>query len=141
MTCDLIADLRKAEQLPTAPGVAIRIVELNQDDEVDIDELVEVLSQDPALVAKLLKTANSSMFGVPREISGVRDAVMVLGLRSVNPGLLAYFRLQRATRWQLLWRLQQRITVSKRMSNRQHRRTRRELKRRRRRRVRLLRRS
>jgi NitT/TauT family transport system permease protein len=28
-----------------------------------------------------------------------------LGLRSVNPGLLAYFRLQRATRWQLLWRL------------------------------------
>ena len=28
-----------------------------------------------------------------------------LGLRSVQPGLLAYFRLQRATRWQLLWRL------------------------------------
>lgn len=26
-----------------------------------------------------------------------------LGLRSVHPGLLAYFRLQRATRWQLLW--------------------------------------
>ncbi len=28
-----------------------------------------------------------------------------LGLRSVNPGLLAYFRLQRATRWQTLVRL------------------------------------
>lgn len=28
-----------------------------------------------------------------------------LGLKSVNPGLLAYFRLQRATRWQILWRL------------------------------------
>jgi NitT/TauT family transport system permease protein len=28
-----------------------------------------------------------------------------LGLKSVNPGLLAYFRLQRATRWQTLWRL------------------------------------
>jgi NitT/TauT family transport system permease protein len=28
-----------------------------------------------------------------------------LGLRSVNSGLLAYFQLQRATRWQLLWRL------------------------------------
>ena len=27
-----------------------------------------------------------------------------LGLRSVNPGLLAYFRLQRATRWQVLQR-------------------------------------
>ncbi|MCE2915466.1 MAG: ABC transporter permease [Rubrivivax sp.] len=28
-----------------------------------------------------------------------------LGLRSVDPGLLALFRLQRASRWQLLWRL------------------------------------
>lgn len=28
-----------------------------------------------------------------------------LGLRSVNPGLLAYFKLQRATRWQTLLRL------------------------------------
>lgn len=28
-----------------------------------------------------------------------------LGLRSVDPGLLARFRLQRASRWQTLWRL------------------------------------
>ncbi len=84
MVCKLIEDLKKTEQLPTAPGVAMRIVELNQCEEVDIDELAEVLSQDPALVAKLLKTANSSMFGLPREISSVRQAVMTLGLRSVN---------------------------------------------------------
>lgn len=28
-----------------------------------------------------------------------------LGLRSVNPGLIAYFKLNRASRWQSLWRL------------------------------------
>jgi NitT/TauT family transport system permease protein len=28
-----------------------------------------------------------------------------LGLRSVNPGLMSYFKLNRATRWQTLWRL------------------------------------
>ena len=28
-----------------------------------------------------------------------------VGLRSVNPGLVAYFKLQRASRWQMLWRL------------------------------------
>lgn len=28
-----------------------------------------------------------------------------VGLRSVNPGLLDYFKLQRASRWQTLWRL------------------------------------
>ncbi|GGX20707.1 ABC transporter permease [Pigmentiphaga litoralis] len=29
----------------------------------------------------------------------------VLGLRSVDPGLLDFFRLKRASRWQILWRL------------------------------------
>ncbi|MDX3907059.1 MAG: ABC transporter permease [Pigmentiphaga sp.] len=29
----------------------------------------------------------------------------VLGLRSIDPGLLDFFRLKRATRWQILWRL------------------------------------
>jgi diguanylate cyclase (GGDEF)-like protein len=77
-------ELEKAEQLPSPPSIALRIVELNRDDQVDITELTRVLSQDPALVAKLLKTANSSMFGLPREISSIRHAVLILGLRSVN---------------------------------------------------------
>jgi NitT/TauT family transport system permease protein len=29
----------------------------------------------------------------------------VLGLRSIDPGLLDFFRLKRASRWQILWRL------------------------------------
>jgi diguanylate cyclase (GGDEF)-like protein len=76
--------LSSADQLPSAPGVALRVVQLNQRDDVDVAELVELLSQDPALVAKLLRTANSGMFGLPREVSSVRQAVMVLGLRTVN---------------------------------------------------------
>ena len=76
--------LEGSDQLPSAPGVALRVVQLNQRDDVDVAELVEVLSQDPALVAKLLRTANSGMFGLPRAVSSVRQAVMVLGLRPVN---------------------------------------------------------
>jgi diguanylate cyclase (GGDEF)-like protein len=64
--------------------VALRVVELNQRDDVDITALVEVLGQDPVLAAKLLRTANSGMFGLPREVASVRQAVMVLGLRTVN---------------------------------------------------------
>ncbi len=43
-----------------------------------------MLSHDPALVARLLRTANSSLFGYSREISSIHQAVLVLGLRSVN---------------------------------------------------------
>jgi diguanylate cyclase (GGDEF)-like protein len=73
-----------ADSLPGAPGVALRVVQLNQRDDVDVGELAAVLSQDPVLVARLLRTANSGMFGLPREVSSVRQAVMVLGLRTVN---------------------------------------------------------
>jgi diguanylate cyclase (GGDEF)-like protein len=76
--------LGSADQLPGAPGVALRVVELNQRDDVDISALIEVLGQDPVLAAKLLRTANSGMFGLPREVASVRQAVMVLGLRTVN---------------------------------------------------------
>jgi diguanylate cyclase (GGDEF)-like protein len=76
--------LGSADQLPGAPGVALRVVELNQREDVDISALVEVLGQDPVLAAKLLRTANSGMFGLPREVASVRQAVMVLGLRTVN---------------------------------------------------------
>ena len=74
--------LRSADQLPSAPGVALRVLQLNQRDDVSVAELVELLGQDPVLVAKLLRTANSGMFGLPREVSSVRQAVMVLGLRT-----------------------------------------------------------
>ena len=84
MPRSLLEELEKADQLPSPPAVALRIVELNKDDQVDIRELADALSQDPALVAKLLKTANSALFGLPREISSISQAVWILGLRSVN---------------------------------------------------------
>jgi diguanylate cyclase (GGDEF)-like protein len=80
----LLDELKKRDKLPSAPGVALRILELNRRDDVKLDELAQVLSQDPALVAKVIKTANSSAFGVAREISNLRQAVMLLGQRSVN---------------------------------------------------------
>jgi len=84
MASTLIDRLRQADQLPTAPGVALRIVELNRQDDVDIDQLTALLGQDPALAARVIKTANSSMFGIPREVTSLRQAVLVLGLRTVN---------------------------------------------------------
>jgi diguanylate cyclase (GGDEF)-like protein len=99
MEKSLIEQLKIADRLPSAPGVAMEVVRMNQRDDVSMDELAQVLSRDPALVAKVLKTANSSMFGLPREITNVRQAIMILGFRSVN--LLALsFSLVSASRGQ-----------------------------------------
>lgn len=74
--------LEQAHNLPTIPGVAQRIVELGQQAEVDIAEVSEVLSRDPALSAKILRAANSAIFAHRRKASSLREAVMALGLEA-----------------------------------------------------------
>ena len=84
MESNLIEQLRKADRLPSPPGVALEVVRLNQQEDVDLGELIEVLSSDPALVAKVLRTANSASFGLPRQVTSLRHGVMILGFRTVN---------------------------------------------------------
>jgi diguanylate cyclase (GGDEF)-like protein len=80
----LLDELKRADSLPSPPGIAIEIIRLNRQDEVEIDQLVQVLSRDPAIAAKVLRTANSAAFGRPGRVAELHQAVMLLGLRSVN---------------------------------------------------------
>ncbi len=84
MGANLIERLQKTDRLPSAPGVALEIVRLSQAEEVELQNIVEVLKLDPALVTKLVRTANSVMFGIPRRVTSVREAVIVMGVRTVN---------------------------------------------------------
>jgi diguanylate cyclase (GGDEF)-like protein len=90
MADSLLEELKQTGQLPSAPGVAVRIVELNQRDEIDFEELALLLGQDPVLAAKVVRTANSSMFGQTREVANLRQAALILGFRSVNMLALSF---------------------------------------------------
>ena len=48
-----------------------------------IDKIAVLVNRDPSLSAALLKTVNSAIFGLSREITSVSQAVMLLGLNSV----------------------------------------------------------
>ena len=61
-----------ADNLPTLPVVALKVLELTQLPEVSAGALAAVIQNDPALSAKLLKLANSSMFGMPRKIGSLQ---------------------------------------------------------------------
>jgi len=66
------------------------IVELVQRPDVNIDEICRVISSDPALTTKILRTANSSLYARPKKATRVRDAVMVLGFRNVKTLALGF---------------------------------------------------
>ena len=48
-------------------------------EEVDIEKVVSIVTTDPALSFRVLRATNSAAVGLPRKISSVRDAVVLLG--------------------------------------------------------------
>ncbi len=77
-------------QLPSLPAIALQIISLVQEDEADVDKIAETISLDPALSSKMLKTVNSSFYGLPKTVASVHQAVIVLGLNSVKTLALGF---------------------------------------------------
>ncbi|MDQ5909685.1 MAG: hypothetical protein QG599_1780 [Pseudomonadota bacterium] len=73
--------LRFCGNLPSLPAVALKMVELANDPEVDMNEVVRVISMDPALVTKLFRAANSPLYGMRRKVTNLRQVLSLLGLQ------------------------------------------------------------
>ena len=72
------------DEIATLPPVFVRILEIVQDDSSTALDLAAEISLDQALAVKVLRTANSSYFGLRRQISSVSEAVVLLGFREVE---------------------------------------------------------
>ncbi len=81
---ELTAALAQAEDLPSLPTVAVEVLRLSQDEDATLDELAKVIQSDPALAARLLKLANSSLFNAGQEVTTLQRATMVLGMKTVK---------------------------------------------------------
>ena len=82
--------LERCTSLPSLPSVALRILELCQQDQLDLNQITKVISNDPALSAKLLKTANSPIFTLRREVTTISYAVSILGLSAIRTLVLSF---------------------------------------------------
>jgi HD-like signal output (HDOD) protein len=73
-----------SENLPTLPGIALRLLQAVQKQNPDIDEIGKILATDPPLSAKVLKIVNSSFYSLPSRITSVNHAINMLGINSVK---------------------------------------------------------
>lgn len=87
---ELLKSLEQFSELPTPPHVAAQIIELLKDPEADFKELMDSLAQDPALVAKILKTANSAMYARRREVTNMAQALLTLGQAATTTLALSF---------------------------------------------------
>jgi putative nucleotidyltransferase with HDIG domain len=71
-------------RIPAFPPIVLRLLDLLSNDDVEIRELVALISSDPAFSAQILRVANSPLFGFRSQIDSVHSALVVLGLRRVR---------------------------------------------------------
>jgi HD-like signal output (HDOD) protein len=75
--------------LPPMPAVAARAVQMVDDPTITAKKLTDVLANDAALAARMLKIANSAMFARQREITTLTQALMTIGFKSLKGIVIA----------------------------------------------------
>lgn len=67
--------------LPTLPEVALKVREVADDPDTDIEKLASVIGGDAALSARIIRVANSPLLRASRAIEDLRTALMRLGIQ------------------------------------------------------------
>ncbi|WP_331345638.1 HDOD domain-containing protein [Cellvibrio sp. UBA7661] len=67
--------------LPTLPEVALKVREVADDPDADIEKLTNVIGNDAALSARIIRVANSPLLRASRAIEDLRTALMRLGIQ------------------------------------------------------------
>lgn len=87
----LAGDLNRGNlELPMFPDSAIRIQRAFGAEDVDLDEIIRIISSDPAIAARVLQLANSAAIRGRAEITEVRQAVIRLGNKLVQSSVVAF---------------------------------------------------
>lgn len=71
-------------QLPALPQSAIRLLELSQDPDNGPAEFAVPIEADPGLTGQVLRFVNSSYFGFANEISSIKLAISMVGIRTIK---------------------------------------------------------
>lgn len=76
-------NILKSIRIPPCPEVVVALMKEAEQDDVDFNKLVKLISGDVGLAASMLKTANSPFFALRSKVSSVQQAVSVLGLKNM----------------------------------------------------------
>src|SRR3984957_6513575 len=90
MNSDLIKKIQQCPNLPSLPTVAVQILDLAGKPNIDIAEIARIISRDPALSSKILRTVNSSFYGRSHNVGTISHALVILGLQSVKTLVLGF---------------------------------------------------
>ena len=86
--------LTSCTNLPSLPGVALKIIDASKDPDISLHEISAIISSDPAICAKLLKIANSPLYSQRRKSENLREALTLVGFNAALTIALSFSLLQ-----------------------------------------------
>jgi HD-like signal output (HDOD) protein len=75
--------------LPTLPQLASRLMKVINNPVTSASDVSFIIGQDLSLSARVLRLANSAFYGMPRSITNINNAVVILGLRVIHTLVLS----------------------------------------------------
>ncbi len=72
------------ERLPDNHISVLRLLHILNNDDASIEDIAKVLKTEPLFSYKILKIVNSAAFGMPREVSSIQQAIMMIGLNQIR---------------------------------------------------------
>ena len=79
----------KAGDVKVLPTIASKVVQVVNDTNSSAHDLTEVIEKDAAITVRVLKIANSPLYGLKSEVRDVRHAVSLLGFSAVQSLVMA----------------------------------------------------
>ncbi len=70
--------------LPTLPAVALQISDEASNPDADLKNIHNIIIKDPALSARMVKVANTSLIAKSQPVSGLERAITRLGLKNIK---------------------------------------------------------
>lgn len=81
---DLQKAIAKVTEISSLPEVTTKIIAVVEDPKSTAQDMHDIVKNDPALAAKVLKVVNSAFYGLPTQISSLDRAIVMLGLSAVK---------------------------------------------------------
>lgn len=72
------------ESLPALPATVTNVLAVTADPDSTADELMKAILPDQTMCSAILKVANSAFYGLPREVSTLQRAVVILGYEEIR---------------------------------------------------------
>lgn len=85
-----IEQVLSCRNLPSLPSVAVEVLALTRDPNVPLEKIAKVIQNDAAITAKVLKTVNSSYYGLAQKCATLNRAIGYLGIKTVKSLVLGF---------------------------------------------------